>query len=262
MNIHPTAIISDKAELGENLQVGPYSIIEEGTRIGNNCEIAAQAQLRSGTVIGNDCYIGSGAVISADPQFVGFDREISSGVEMGDANLIREYVTMHRSIREGGCTRIGSHNYFMNGAHLGHDCEVGDHNILANNVLLGGHVTMGSHCFLGGASVFHQFVRIGDYVMAQGMAGMSTDTPPFAIAAGVNGIAGINVIGLRRSGFSAAARKEIKEAFGMIYQKKMPTKEVVTHSKQRDWGDGAQIFFDFIEEESKKGLCLRLRRSK
>jgi len=259
MEIHSTAIVSSDAVLGENIKVGPFSIIEEGVIIGDNCELAANAQVRRGSKIGNDCYIGSGALVGADPHFVGFDREILSGVVIGDHNEIREYVTIHRSIHEAGATRLGSHNFLMNGAHIGHDCEVGDHNTLANNTLLGGHVLMGSRCFLGGGSAFHQFVRIGDYVMAQGLAAMTKDTPPYVIAAGFNRIGGLNVIGLRRGGFDSAARKEIKEAFATVYQQKLNRKDFLEVAGKRDWGDAANVFFDFIRQESERCVCLRLR---
>ncbi len=262
MDIHSTAIISPDADLGDNIKIGPFSIIEENVVIGDDCELAANAQVRKGSKIGRDCYIGSGALIGADPHFVGFDRKICSGVEIGNHNEIREYVTIHRSIYEGKSTRIGAHNFLMNGAHVGHDCEVGDQNVMANNSLLGGHVQMGNYCFLGGSAAFHQFVRIGDYVMAQGKAGMSTDVPPYIIAAaGINRIAGLNIIGLRRAGFNAATRKEIKEAFAMVYQQNMSREEMLKATEQKEWSDPAKMFFDFFRGESKKGICLRLRNS-
>ncbi len=261
MYIHPTAIISDLATIGENFRAGPYSIVEEGVSIGDNCEIAAQGQVRRGSHIGNDCYIGSGAIISADPHYLGFDRELETGVVIGDRNTFREYVTVHRSIYESKSTQIGSDNFFMSGAHVGHDCQVGDHNVLANNVLLGGHVDLRNHCFLGGGAAFHQFVRIGDYVMAQGHAGMSHDVPPFTICAGINGIAGLNSVGIRRAGFPAKDRKGIKEAFRRVYREHEGAKSVITLSKKESWGELAETFLSFLQEESKKGVCMRWRTS-
>jgi len=258
-DIHPTAIISSDAVLGKGVRVGPFCIIEEGVRLGNNCELAASAQVRRGSKVGNDCYIGSGALIGADPHYLGFDRDITSGVEVGHHNTIREYVTIHRSISEGGVTRLGSDGFLMNGAHIGHDCELGDHNVIANNCLLGGHVRVGSHCFLGGSGVFHQFIRIGDYVMAQGMVGMSHDIPPYVIAAEINRIAGINVVGLRRGGFDSETRKEIKELFGLVYRKNLSPDELIGQTKNRTWSSPARKFIDFFEEKSKKGVCLRMR---
>ena len=173
-DIHPTAIVAETAQLGEGVQIGPFAIIEEGAQIGDGTEF----QVRAHSIVGTDCFIGSGTLIGAEPHYIGFDRKTKSWVRVGDNNIIREYVMLHRSIEEDGKTILGDDNFLINGTHFGHDCIVGNSNVFANNVLLGGHVEMGNNCFLGGGSVYHQFVRIGDYVMAQGLAGTSKDVPP------------------------------------------------------------------------------------
>ncbi len=260
--IHPTAIVASSAELGEGVRVGPYAIVEEGARVGDRCEIAAQAQVRRGSLLGPDCYVGSGTLVGADPQFVGFDRQISSGVQVGAQCHLREYVTLHRSIQEGGETCIGERNYLMNGAHVGHDCVVGDDNILANNVLLGGHVLVGNRCFLGGGSVFHQFIRVGDFVMAQGLSGTSHDVPPYTILAGTdNEIAGLNVVGLRRGGFDAEARNEIKEVFRIVYRSGLNLKQALEKLDQNPWGGAADRMISFLKSETRKGFCLKVFKS-
>lgn len=258
--IHPSAIVAESAQLGEGVSVGPFAIIEANTCIGDRCEVHAQAQVRKGSIIGADCYIGSGALVGADPHYVGFDRKIPSGVRVGDKNEIREYVTLHRSINEGGETILGDENYLMNGSHLGHDCRVGNHNILANNVLLGGHVEMGHHNFLGGGSVYHQFVRIGDYAMAQGVAGTSLDIPPFTILAGINEIAGLNVVGIKRGGFETEDRKEIKEVYRIVYRSQLNFKQAKEKLDSREWGEPATIMINFLKSETKKGICLKLHK--
>ena len=258
-DIHPTAIVAETAQLGENVQIGPYAIIEAGASLGDRCEIAAQAQIRAHSIVGTDCYVGSGALIGADPHYVGFDRETKSWAKIGEKNIIREYVTIHRSIEEGGETALGNGNYLMNGSHLGHDCQVGNHNILANNVLLGGHVEMGNHCFLGGGSVYHQFIRIGDYVMAQGLAGTSHDIPPFTMLAGTdNEIAGLNVVGIKRGGFESPDRKEIKEVFKIVYRSNLNLKQALEELDKREWGDPASILVNFLKSDTQKGFCLKL----
>lgn len=255
MSIHPSAIVSENAKIGDDVIIGPFAIIEEGTEIGARTRVDAHAQVRRGSIIGEDNVIGSGALVGADPQFKGFDSSIQSGTRMGHRNVIREYVTIHRSIEEGTSTILGDENYLMNGAHLGHDCIVGDHNTLANNALLGGHVELGSYCFIGGGAVFHQFVRIGDYALAQGLAGMSLDLPPYTIASGINQIAGINAIGLKRAGFDGNARKEIKEAFRLLYRTEKSIAEVLSETNREDESPALRAFFDFLRAKSKKGVC-------
>lgn len=255
MLIHPTAIISPGASLGEDVSVGPYAIVEADTVIGARTRLDAHAQVRRGSVLGEDNRIGSGALIGADPQFHGFDPELLTGTRLGNGNVIREYVTIHRSIETNASTELGDGNFLMTGAHVGHDCIIGNQNTLANNVLLGGHVLLGNHCFLGGGAVFHQFVRIGDYVLAQGLAGVSLDIPPYTIAAGINQVAGINAIGLRRAGFDASVRKEIKEAFRLLYRSGKSQPEVLEIASNTPHSPAAQAFFDFLSQKSKKGVC-------
>lgn len=257
--IHPTAIVSSSAEIGKDVRIGPYAILEDRARIGDGSEVFAQAQVRADSVVGERCQIGSGAMIGADPQFIGFDRSTKSGVRMGNDNVIREYVTLHRSIEENGETVIGDGNYLMNGAHVGHDSVVGSDNVMANNVLLGGHVEMGDRCFLGGGAVFHQFVRIGDFVMAQGLSGTSHDVPPYTMLAGTdNEIAGLNVVGLRRGGFEANERNEIKEVFKTVYRSQLNLKQALEELGNREWGEAARRLIDFLSSDSKKGFCLKL----
>lgn len=260
MSIHPTALVAPSVQMGTDVSVGPFCIIEEGVTIGDRTRIDANAQLRKGAQVGADCLVGSGALISADPHFRGFDSEgVSSGAIIGDGNQIREYVTVHRSIEEGGNTVIGERNYFMCGAHVGHDCRIGDDNTLANNVLLGGHVLMGQNCFLGGGSVVHQFVRIGDFVLSQGVTGMSLDVPHFVIVSGINNVAGINAIGLKRAGISAESRREIKIAFREVYLRTKALARVLEGARDEERDRWARAFLDFFEQESRKGVCSRYR---
>ncbi len=261
MNIHPTAIVSPDAELGESVTVGPFAIIEEGTKIGNGCRIDAQGQIRKGTTLGDNCEVGSGAIIGANPQFAGFDPSIPSGVKAGANNIFREYVTIHRSFQENVDTLVGDGNYLMTGTHVGHDSVVGDGNTTANNVMFAGHVDIGNYCFFGGGTGIHQFIRIGDYVMAQGLSGLSQDIPPFCMtAAGVNIISGLNIIGMRRAGFDPPTRTRIKQAFAMIYQKKIPANEAFQEIPEEDRSEAIRSFFAFFESPGKKGICLKLKK--
>jgi UDP-N-acetylglucosamine acyltransferase len=260
MSIHPHALVSPEARLGRDVTIGPFAIVEAGVEVGEDCVIEAAAQIRTGSRIGAGCFIGSGALVGSDPQFRGFDRRIRSGVALGAGNVLREYVTIHRSIDEGGETRLGDGNYLMAGAHVGHDALVGNDNTLANNVLLAGHVQVGNHCFLGGGSVFHQFIRIGDYVMTQGNSGFSLDLPPFVIASDINLVSGINSVGLRRAGFSREERARIKEVFREIYYSPKTLQTLLEESEGQPGSPAVEAFFQFLRDPSKKGLCIRARR--
>lgn len=261
MPIHPHALVSAEAELGEQVDIGPFAIVEAGTRIGDRCVIEAAAQIRSGTRLGADCFVGAGSLLGTDPQFRDFDRNLRSGIDIGTGNIFREQVTIHRSIHEGGSTVIGDENYLMAGAHVGHDCIVGHRNTLANNVLLGGHVSLGDQCFLGGASAFHQFVRVGDFVMTQGHSGFSLDLPPYVIGSEINVVVGINSIGLRRAGFSQEERTLIKDAFREVYHSAAPLAEILRAAGERPLPAAVSKFYDFLQKKSKKGLCIRSRRN-
>lgn len=260
MSIHPTALISPDARIGKQTSIGAFAIIEERVFVGDGCRIEAAAQIRARSILGESCVVGSGAIVGGDPQFRGFDRSISSGVRIGAGNTLREYVTIHRSIHPDGETVLGDENYLMAGAHLGHDVIIGNHNTLANNVLLAGHVTVGNHCFFGGGSAFHQFVRIGDYVMAQGNSGFSLDLPPYVIGAGINEVAGINAVGLRRAGMTSEVRKQIKETFRKVYFGSQTLREILDQIDGSNLHPALVAFYDFLRQESKKGICIRTSR--
>lgn len=258
MPIHPTALISSEAEIADDVVIGPFSIIDGPARIGAGCRIDAQVILRGQVEIGEGTRIWPGVIIGEEPQSVGFDSAIQSGVKIGSRNSIREYVTIHRSLYEGQFTRIGDDNFLMAGAHLGHDVVVGDRNVVANNCLLAGHVTLGNRCFLGGGSVYHQFIRIGDFAMTRGNSAMSQDLPPFLMSAAVNRIVGLNVIGLRRGGFNSEERAAIKRAFGLIYAGGLNLTQALAEVDQHGpWTGGAAAFLDFFRQQSHRGICLR-----
>src|SRR5215470_20072602 len=159
--IHPTAIIDPKAQLDLDVTVGPYALIDGPVLIGSGTEIQAHAVITGQTFIGKNNRVGYGAIIGSFPQDLSFDPRVSSGVEIGDNNVIREYCTIHRGTKEGSNTIVGSNNLFMVGAHLGHNARVADHVILADNVLLAGYTEIHDRVFIGTGSVVHQFTRMG-----------------------------------------------------------------------------------------------------
>lgn len=255
MKIHPSAFVDPKAELAEGVEVGPFAVIESGVRLGARCLVRGHAQLIGRVVLGEDCEVGHGAVIGADPQDLGFDRRLVSGVRIGPRNCFREHVTIHRSAREGFDTVVGEGNMLMVGSHLGHDVVIGDRNILANECLLGGHVQLGNGAFLGGGTGVHQWVRMGDHCMAQGHASISQDVPPYVLVAGLNLVRGLNVVGMRRSGLSSETRLNVKEAYRRIYLSRMPLGEALKQAGEMEWSPEAEAFLDFFRVGSKRGFC-------
>ena len=255
MNIHPTAIIHPEAKLHPTVKVGAYAVIEGPAVIGEDCVISPHAILTSEVVMGPRNVIGHGALIGGDPQDLAFKTEVKSRVVIGEDNRIREYATIHRGTAEGSETVVGNHCYLMAGAHLAHNVRIGNHVILANNVLVAGYVTIEDHVFVGGGSVFHQFIRVGAYAICQGLSGYGKDLPPYVIGARVNGVAGLNVIGLRRNGFNAEQRAEAKRAFDLLYRSGHNTKQAIEAAALENWTEVGERFWEFARTAKKKGLC-------
>jgi UDP-N-acetylglucosamine acyltransferase len=252
--IHPTAIIDSKAQIESDVVVGPYVLIEGIVRISSGTEIQGHAVITGSVVIGRNNRVGYGSVVGSFPQDLSFDPNAVSGVEIGDNNVIREHCTIHRGTKEGTATRIGSNNLLMVGVHLGHNVRLGSNVILANNVLLGGYAEIHDRVFVGGGSVVHQFTRMGSVSLLQGLSGVGKDVPPFAIAAGKDGIAAINVIGLRRAGYNPPLRKEVKDAFNLFYKSGLNASQAHEESRRRPWSKEVGLFWDFIAS-SKRGIC-------
>ncbi|NCF92164.1 MAG: acyl-ACP--UDP-N-acetylglucosamine O-acyltransferase [Verrucomicrobiaceae bacterium] len=257
MAIHPTAVVDSQAQLGADVSIGPYAIVEGGVSIGDGCEVSGHAQLLGTVDIGEGCKVGPGAVLGAFPQDLSFDRTRFSGVKIGAGCDLREHVTIHRSTKPGVVTTLGERNFFMVGAHVGHDSQVGDDNVIANHCLIGGHVHIGNGNFLGAGAGFHQFVRVGDRVMVQGLTACSLDFPPYVMAAERNRIFGLNSVGLRRAGFSKEARAEVKEVFKLFFRSQLRLQEALGKARERIWGPEAEQFLKFVGGKSKKGICLR-----
>ena len=254
MSVHPSAIVEAGASLGPGVQVGPFSFVGSEVVIGDQSIIQTHVVLEGRVVVGKNNSIGHGSIIGGLPQDAGFDPGTRSGVELGNGNVIREHCTIHRGTTDGSATRLGDGNFLMAGAHLGHDVQVGNEVVIANNCLLGGHVRIGDRAFLGGGTVFHQFTRVGRLVMTQGNSGFGKDIPPFVVAAQRNVIAGLNVVGMRRAGFSVAERSEIKRAFQLLYRSGLNRRQVLDRVADTDWGPLGREFFDFVAQTGKRGL--------
>jgi UDP-N-acetylglucosamine acyltransferase len=199
------------------MSIHPAAIIEDGVQLGAGCVVHAQAIIKKYSVLGDGVVVHSFAVIGGDPQYLKFAPATVSGVHIGAGTVVREHVTINRSIHANAATSVGARCFLMANAHVGHDSVVADDVVLANNVMLAGHVTVGAHTFLGGGAGFHQFCRVGESAIVGGLARIAQDIPPFAMAAERNEIIGLNLIGLKRRGFSRDAIREIKEAFRTVY---------------------------------------------
>jgi UDP-N-acetylglucosamine acyltransferase len=254
-NIHPSAIIDPKVRLGKNVIVGPGAIIDAGCMIGDDCEIRAHAIITGASKIGSGNQIGYGAIIGAEPQDSAFKKTVQSRVVIGDRNVIREYVTIHRGTTEGSQTVVGNENFLMVGAHVAHNCTIGNNVTLVNNVLLAGHVEVHDRAFLGGGAVVHQHCRIGELVMLKGLARINRDVPPYMMAVEESIAAGLNRVGLKRAGIKPDARRDIQRAFDLLYKSGLNVSQAVERIDREIQCVEVQKITAFIRA-SKRGICM------
>ena len=253
--IHPTAIVDADAQIGADVGIGPFSIIGPQAVIGEKTTVQSHVVIEGKVVIGTGNFIGHGAIVGAPPQDVSFSPERKTRVEIGNDNIIREYCTIHRGSPDGSATKIGDKNFLMAGAHIGHNCLIGNNVIIANNSLLAGHVRVDDGAFLGGGSTFHQHMHAGRMVMVQGSSAFGKDLPPFVIAAERNCVFGVNVVGLRRAGFSAKDREQIKAAFKLVYLSGLNISQALGKAATMKFGAPAREFLDFVANAKKRGIC-------
>ncbi len=270
MNIHPLAIVSPHASLGQGTTVGPFSIIEPDVVLGTGCTLAARVAIKNGTILGDDNTVHEGAVLGGCPQHANMPERLGR-VIIGSHNTFRENVTVHRALKEEAATRIGNHSLLMVGAHVAHDCSVGDQVVLANNVLLGGFVSVADRAFLSGAVAVHQFCRVGRLAMIGGCARVVQDVPPYVMVDGHSGlIVGLNLVGLRRNDFAPEEVAQLKAAYRLIYRRGLRWVEAL-EALEREFPSGPASHFQpflsqgtrgFIQERRMPpGATLKLRRA-
>jgi len=258
-NIHPTAIVSPAAHLGQDVSIGPYSIIEDHAVIGDRCQLAAHVHVRRDTHVGADNQIFEGTVLGGWPQHLRAGGTVG-GLRIGSGNLLREYVTIHRALKPGTETVLGNENMLMVGAHVAHDCVVGSNTILANQVLLAGHVIVDDRAYLSGAVAVHQFCRIGRNAMVGGQSHITRDVPPYVTVDGESSrVVGLNIIGMRRCGFTNSELQQLKEAYRLIYRSGLPFVEILQTLKQQ-FATGPAALFHEILAGSKRGIVPERRR--
>lgn len=218
MSIHPLAIVSPEAQLGCDVSVGPYSLIEPGVRIGDRCKLAGHVVVKAGTTLGDDNQVFEYTVLGSSGQHL-HPPERQGALVIGNRNTLREHVTLHRALHEGQTTTLGDDCLLMVGAHLAHDCRVENHVVIANGSMLGGHATVGERAFISGAVAVHQFCRIGRLAMVGGQAHVVQDVPPYVTIDGASsGVVGLNLVGLRRNGFTPEEVSQLKTAYRLIYR--------------------------------------------
>ncbi|MDI6781744.1 MAG: acyl-ACP--UDP-N-acetylglucosamine O-acyltransferase [bacterium] len=255
MNIHPTAIIHPEAQIGKGVIVGPFTVIDKGVRIGQGTQIGAHVILANWTIIGADCKIHAGAVIGDDPQIKDYKHEESYCL-IGDNNVIREYVTIHRGWHKGDATRIGNNNFLMANTHIAHDCQIGDNVIMANAATLGGHVIVEDNAFISGLVGIHQFVRIGTLSMIGGCSKVVQDVPPYALADGHPAcVSGLNIVGMRRAEIIPQVRGVLKKAYKLLYHSGLNTNQALSTIKNElEMTHEIEHLVRFIEA-AKRGIC-------
>lgn len=251
MKIHPAAIVDPGAQIGLEVEIGPYCVIGAGAIIGERSRIQAHAVIEGSVTMGPENFVGYGAIIGAAPQDLAFDPKTISSVEIGKGNTIREYCTIHRGTVEGSATTIGDGNFLMVGNHIGHNCVVGNGVVMANDCLLAGYVRIDDRAFIGGGSRFHQGIRMGRLVMAEGR--FTQNLPPF-LSAAKNEVYGYNILGMRRANFTGAERDEVKRAFKLLYRSGLNTKQALEKAAETEFGPIGREFFDFVSNAGKRGI--------
>ncbi len=252
-SIHETACCHKNSHLGNNIQVGPYAIVEDGVTLGDNTVIMAHAYIGKGTTMGKNNVIHMGAIIGHSAQNKASEN-CQGELTIGDDNVFREYVTVHRSTAENTATRIGSHNYFMVNSHVGHDCVIEDYVTVTNAVLLAGHVHLENHCVVGGGAGVHQFCRIGRYAMVGGNASITQDVPPYMMVDDNEELIGsINMTGLRRAGLTEEAKRAIKNAYRTLYLSGLNTVQALEAITKQCHSPEVDVLIEFIKN-SKRGI--------
>ncbi len=253
--IHATALVEPGAELGTDVDVGPFCFIASDTRIGDRCRLGPHVTIHAHTTLGDECRVHAGAVLGDIPQDLGFQEAVTR-LEIGARCTFREGVTIHRGTEPGSLTRIGDDCFLMAFSHCGHNVQLGNGVIVANGVLFAGHVSVGDRAFISGNSMVHQFCRIGRLAMVGGGSGISKDVPPFCTTRPVtlNRVASLNSIGMRRAGLDPDQRRDIKQAYHLLYHAGLNVSQAVARIRVELSGAMGQEIADFVSE-SKRGIC-------
>ena len=255
--IHATAIIDPKAEIDQEVDIGPYTVVEKGIVIGRGTKIGPHVIIRQGTKIGKRCQIFQFASIGEAPQFLGYKGE-KTFLQIGDHNIIREFVTFHRgTVKGGGRTVIGNDNFFMAYSHVAHDCQIGNEVVMANGATLAGHILIEDYAIIGGLSAIHQYCRVGTHAFISGLTGVSLDIPPYMLSSGSRAkLFGLNAVCLKRHRFSEETLRALKKAYRVIFRSGLTLENATKKVGEDDIFriPEVQHLLQFIQH-SKRGIC-------
>ena len=255
--IHPTAIVDPKAEIAEGVEIGPYSVIERDVVIGEATKIGPHVVIREGTRIGKQCHIFQFSSIGEAPQAFAYKGE-KTYLLIGDQNIIRESVTLHRGTFPGGKkTTIGNNNYFMAYSHVAHDCQIGNQVVMANGATLGGHILIEDYAIIGGLVAVHQFCRIGAHAFIGGFSGVLQDIPPYMLAQGDRTkLYGLNTVGLKRHHFSEETLRALKKSYRTIFRSGLTLEKAIKQVSEDNLSRVPEVqhLLQFIQN-SKRGIC-------
>lgn len=256
--IHPTAVIHDGAKLGADVEVGPYSIVGPNVTLGDGTRLLSHVVIDGLTEIGQACVIHPFAYLGASPQHTGYKGEPTRLV-IGDRNIIREHVTMHTGTVQGhGVTTVGSDGLFMVACHVAHDCVVGNNVVMVNNATLAGHVHVADFVMMGGLSAVHQYSRVGRYSFIGGLAAVTKDVIPYGSVWGNHAhLEGLNLVGLRRRGFSRETISELRAAYRLLFANEGTFQERVADTTDAH-GSSPEVMeiIDFIQADANRPICL------
>jgi UDP-N-acetylglucosamine acyltransferase len=254
--IHPTAIVDPKAEIAEGVEIGPYSIIERDVVVGEGTKIAPHVVIREGTRIGKRCQISQFASVGEAPQAFFYKGE-KTYLEIGDQNIFRECVTLHRgTVQGGGKTIIGNGNFFMAYSHVAHDSNIGNYVVMANGAALGGHILIEDYAIIGGLVAIHQFCRVGTHAFIGGVSGVLLDIPPYTLAQGApSKLFGLNIVGIKRHHFSEETVRALKKAYRIIFRSALTLQKALGKLKEDEISRTPEVqhLIDFIQN-SERGI--------
>lgn len=255
--IHPSALVDVAANLADDVEIGPFCTVGPQVTLGPGCRLISHVVVSGRTTIGARTVVAPFASLGTAPQSLGYRGEPTELVIGADCD-IREGVSMNLgTVQGGGITRVGDHGFYMLNAHVAHDCQVGDHVVFANSATLGGHCQVGDHVFIGGLSAVHQHTRIGAHAMIGGVSGVRADVIPFGLASGDHArLAGINMVGMKRRGFSRASIRAVRQTFRALFFQAGSLEERIGAAEQTFGADPAVAsIIEFVRSRDKRTLC-------
>lgn len=253
--IHRTAVVAPGAKLADGVNIGPYCIVGKGVKLGKNTQLLSHVIIEE-TEMGKNCIVYPFTTIGLPPQDTKYNGE-KTKVKIGDKNIIREYITIHRaSVGGDSVTEIGNDNFLMAYVHVAHDCKIGNSIAMANATTLAGHVVIEDFAIIGGLVAVHQFARIGTYSMVGGFSGVGQDIPPYTTASGSRAkLYGLNIIGLRRHGFEESIIRNLKQAYKILFRSKFTLKEAIDKVKlETKQSKEIKHLIKFLEQ-NRRGIC-------